>query len=328
MQIRTVIAAGLIGAGVMAPVVHAADAPAAVTLAAAPAQAAVAASNQAAVAAPAQSVTTSVPADQAATIAALTRENALLQEKLGALLSCSITSNDLATRNSQKLKEITSDVRAQRQTMSDFESYVKWMSGHVAGYSKYIQAGSVAARFAKVLPIPYAGQASMFTKFVSDAAVSLGAASVSINKYLGTSQQFLTRADGLDPNRPTYNQDVSDLVRFADQDLLKGMTDVQERLATTSQLSTSSLSFLESLNHYVGSTDEYWNKTKALLKSDEKAEKSFLSESTTALRNKAQAFNGKLKLFDATVKKSSPQIKALVAYDDLVRSVDSKFAKK
>lgn len=311
MQIRIVIAASLLGAGFMAPHAMASEALPAVSPATA---------LPAAVAVPQGQ-------DQAATIAALTQENALLQEKLKALQSCSITSTDLAARNSKRLKEITADVRAQRQAMADFESYVKWMSGHVAGYSKYIQAGSVAARFAKVLPIPYAGQASLFTKFVSDAAVSLGAASVSINKYLGTSQQFLARADALDPNRPNYNQEVSELVRFADQDLLKGMADVQERLVTTSQLSTSSLSFLESLNHYVGTTDEYWNKTKALLKSDDKAEKSFLAESTAALKNKAQVFNTKLQLFDATVKKTSPQIKALVAYDDLVRSMEPKLAK-
>uniref|UniRef100_A0A6S6M0K5 Uncharacterized protein n=1 Tax=Citrifermentans bremense TaxID=60035 RepID=A0A6S6M0K5_9BACT len=250
-----------------------------------------------------------------------------MQERLKTLESCSITSTELAARNGKRLKDIAGDVRAQRQGLADFEVYVKWMSGHVAGYSKYLAAGSVAARFAKVLPIPYAGQASMFTKFVSDAAVSLGASSVSLNKYLATSQQFVARVDTLDPARPNHAQEVSDLVRFADQDLLKGMLEVQDRLVTTSQLTTSSLSFLESLNHYVGSTDEYWAKTKALLKSDDKAEKSFLSESTTALRNKAQAFNAKFILFDATVKKAAPQIKSLVAYDDLVRSLDPRFAK-
>ena len=268
------------------------------------------------------------PAEQAAqTIAALTAENAQLLEKLKALEACSITSNELASKNVKHLKEIASDIRAQRQGLTDFEGYVKWMSGHVAGYNKYLAAGSVAARFAKVLPIPYAGQASLFTKFVSDAAVSLGSASLSINKYLGTSQQFLTRVDALDPAKGVNPQEVSALVRFADQDLLKGMQEVQERLVTTSQLTTSSLSFLESLNHYVGSTDEYWAKTKSLLKSDDKAEKSFLSESTTALRNKAQGFNGKFILFDATVKKTAPQIKSLVAYDDLIRDIDPKVAK-
>lgn len=317
MQIRTVIAASLLGACVAASAAQGAEATAAV-----PAVAAVPAAVPVA-------VTASAPAvDPAATIAALTQENALLQEKIKALQSCSITSTDLASRNSKKLKDITSDVRAQRQSMAEFEGYVKWMSGHVAGYSKYIQASSVAARFVKFFPIPYAGQASLFTKFVSDSAVSLGNASVSINKYLGTSQQFLSRADALDPNKPTYNQDVSDLVRFADQDLLKGMTEVQDRLITTSQLSASSLSFLESVNHYVGSGDEALSKAKSFLKSDEKAEKSYLAESTTSLRNKAQGFNAKLQLFDQTVKKTTPQIKALVAYDDLVRSMDPKFAKK
>lgn len=261
-------------------------------------------------------------------IAALARENALLLDRLKALESCSITSTELACRNTKKLKEIAADIRAQRQGLVDFEGHVKWMTAHVAGYSKYLSAGSVAARFAKVLPIPYAGQASLFTKFVSDAAVSLGVASASINKYLATSQQFITRADALDPAKEGNAPEVSELVRFTDQELLKGMLEVQERLVITSQLTTSSLSFLESLNHYVGSTDEYWSKTKSFLTSgDEKKEKSFLSESTSSLRNKAQAFNAKFVLFDGTVKKTAPQIKSLVAYDDLIKSMGPRVAK-
>ena len=259
---------------------------------------------------------------------ALARENALLQEKLKALEECSITSTQLASKNCKRLKDVAADIRAQRQGMADFEGYVKWMSGHVAGYSRYLSAGSVAAGFAKVLPIPYAGQASVFTKFVSRAAISLGEASVSIKKYLATSQQFLTRADALNAEKGDSAREVSELVRFADQELLRDMVEVQERLVSTAELTTSSLSFLESLNHYVGSTDEYWSKTKSLLKSgDDKKEKSFLSESTTALKNRAQGFNGKFKLFDATVKKDAPVIKSLVAYDDLIREIEPRLAK-
>jgi hypothetical protein len=262
-----------------------------------------------------------------AAVVALARENVLLQEKLKALEQCSITSGDLAAKNCRRLKDVAADIRLQRQGLADFEGYVKWMSGNIAGYSKYLSAGSVAAGFAKVLPIPYAGQASVFTKFVSNAALSLSAASVSINKYLVTSQQFLARADALDPAKGAPAQEVSELVRFADQDLLKGMIEVEERLTSTSELSASSLSFLESLNHYVGSTDEYWTKTKSLLKSDDKKEKSYLSESTSSLRNRALAFNGKFKLFSETVKKDAPLIKSLVAYDDLIREIDPKLAK-
>ena len=266
------------------------------------------------------------PAEEA--VVALTKENALLQEKLKALEGCSITTTDLAARNCKRLKEVAADIRLQRQGLADFEGYVKWMSGNVAGYSKYLSAGSVAAGFAKVLPIPYAGQASVFTKFVSNAAISLSAASVSINKYLVTSQQFLARTDALEPSRGVNAPEVSELVRFADHDLLKEMVEVQERLISTSELTASSLSFLESLNHYVGSTDQYWLKTKSLLKSgDDKQEKSFLSESTSSLKNRAQAFNGKFKLFDETVKKTTPLIKSLVAYDDLIRDIDPRIAK-
>lgn len=261
-------------------------------------------------------------------VVALSKENALLKEKLKALEESSISGTALASRNCKRLKDVAADIRAQRQGLVEFEGYVKWMSSNVAGYSKYLSAGSVAAGFAKVLPIPYAGQASVFTKFVANAALSLSAASVSINNYLATSQQFLNRADKLDAAKDVNPQEVSDLVRFADQELLKGMMEVQERLVSTSELSASSLSFLDSLDHYVGSTDQYWAKTKSLLKSgDEKKEKGFITESATALRNRAQAFNGKFKLFNETVKKNTPLIKSMVAYDDLVREIDPKVAR-
>ena len=263
-----------------------------------------------------------------AAVVALAKENALLQEKLHALEGCSISSNTLAAKNCRRLKDVAADIRVQRQGMADFQGYVAWMSTNIAGYSKYISAGSVAAGFAKVLPIPYAGQASIFTKFVSNATLSLSAASVSINKYLATSVQFLARADELDPSQGVNAQEVSELVRFADQGLLKGMVEVQERLTSTSELSASSLSFLESLNHYMGSTDEYWMKTKSLIKTgDDKKEKSFLSASTSSLRDRALAFNAKFRLFGETVKKDAPLIKSLVAYDDLIREIDPKFAK-
>jgi hypothetical protein len=260
---------------------------------------------------------------------ALANENALLKEKLKALEECSITSSALAAKNCKRLKDVAADIRAQRQGLAEFEGYVKWMSSNVAGYSKYLSAGSVAAGFAKVLPIPYAGQASAFTKFAANAALSLSAASVSINKYLATSQQFITRAEKLDPAKGVNPQEVSELVRFADQELLKGMVEVQERLVSTTELTASSLSFLQSLDHYMGTTDQYWARTKSMLKSgDEKKEKGFITESAAALKSRAQAFTGRFRLFDETVKKDGPLIKSMVAYDDLVREIDPKVAKK
>lgn len=276
---------------------------------------------------PAFAEPTPATADPSQAIAALTRENTLLQEKIKAFEGGGIiTSAELAARNTKRLAEVAAEVRAQRQWLAEFETYVKWMSGHVAGYNKYFAAGSVAARIAKVLPVPYAGQASLITKFVSDAGVSLGASSVCINKYLATSQQFIAKVDALQEKGGTP-RDVSAVVRFADQELLKEMTDVQERLVSTAQLASSSLAFLESVNHYVGSSDEMWTKTKSFLSSDDKKEKSFLAESIGSLRSKVQGFNGKYAQFDASVRKTAPQIKSLVAYDDLIREMEPKVAK-
>lgn len=256
---------------------------------------------------------------------ALKQEHLLLQGKLALLQGTpSLTRDTLAAKNLQRLKEIAADVKAQRQTMTDFETFVSWMSNNLSGYSRYIEAGSVAAGFAKVLPIPYAGQASMFTKFVSQGILSLNAASVSINRYLGTSQAFVARVDKLDAANPNV-ADVMEAGRFADEQLLKDMTDVQKKLASAGEVSASTLSFLESLNHYVGSTDEYWKKTKSFItRNDDKNEKSFLTDSITSLKTRAAGFNGKLQVFEEKAKKDAPLIKTLGAYGELIRELDGK----
>lgn len=262
-------------------------------------------------------------------IEALTNENALLREKLKAIeCTPAITCETLAQKNLRTLREISRDAKAQRQAMTDFEGFVKWMTTNLSGYAKYVQAGSVAAGFAKILPIPYAGQASLLTKFVSQGVLSLNAASVSINRYLGTSQQFVARVEALDTTKPANPAEISELARFADGELLRDMTDAQQKLTTTAEISTSALSFLESLNSYLGSTDEYWNKTKSLLsrKEADKKEKSYLSESIQYLRDGAGKFNARLKNFDETARKDGPLIKSVVAYDELVREMGPKTA--
>lgn len=260
-------------------------------------------------------------------IAALQKEKALLEEKLKALeCAPTVSGDELLKRNYRQLKELAQNTRAQRQTMADFEKFVTWMSGSLAGYEKYIQAGSVVAGFARVLPIPYAGQASVLTKFVSQGILSLNTTSASITRYLDTSQKFITKVDALDPAKGLDPARLAETARFADAELLRDMTDVQARLRSASEISSSTLSFLESVNHYVGNTDEYWAKTKAFVsrKDADKADKSYLSSSIEGLRNRAGGFNGKLKLFEETARKDVPLIKNAVVYDELVREMEAK----
>lgn len=257
----------------------------------------------------------------------LSRENAELREKLKTLENTpAIRCDTLADRNLRRLREISRDTKAQRQAMVDFEGFVKWMTANLSGYAKYVEAGSVAAGFARILPIPYAGQASLLTKFVSQGVLSLNTSSIAIARYLATSQQFVNRIEALDPAKPANPAEVSELAHFADGPLLKDMADVQQKLSATSELSASALSFLESLNAYIGSTDEYWNRTKSFLarKEADKTEKSFLSESIRNLRNGAGNFNARLRTFDETARKDAPLIKSVVAYDDLVREMEGK----
>jgi hypothetical protein len=162
-------------------------------------------------------------------------------------------------------------------------------------------------------------------KFVSQGIISLNNASVVISRYLATSQKFITRAGALDSAK---SAEVSDLARFADQELLKEMNDAQQKLAAASEISASSLAFLETLSSYAGNSDEYWNKTKSLLsgKKPDKKEKSFLAENIRNLRDRAGDFNAKLKLFDEITRKDGPLIKSVVAYDDLVRELGTRVA--
>ena len=260
----------------------------------------------------------------------LAEENAALKEKLKNLECAPIISRDeLARRNLVRLQGIAADVKGQRQSMADFEVYIKWMTGSLSSYSKYIEAGSAAASFARFLPVPYAGQAGLFAKFVSHFALSLNAASNSIDKYLKTSQQFVTRVEALDTAAPN-GAEITALNRFADEQLMRDLSETRARLVTTSELSASTLSFLEGMNHYMGSTDEYWNKTKSLLtrKDVDKKEKSFLTENIQSLKSKAASFNARLKLLEDTAAKEAPLIKTLVAYDELIRDLDTKVAKK
>lgn len=224
----------------------------------------------------------------------------------------------LSRKKAQRLKEIAADLRLQRQTTGDFERFVKWMSANLAGYNRYIQAGSYAGVVARFLPIPYAGQASIFTKFIAQFTLSLNAASVSITNYLNSSQKFIAMAEAIDPAKPIDDKVLADAAVFADQKLLKDMNDAQLKLAALSDLSAGALSFLESVNHYVSGTDEYWNKMKGVFKKDiDPKEKSFISESTSSLKTQADRFNGRLKTFEELGKKETAGVKSLAVYDEL-----------
>jgi hypothetical protein len=249
----------------------------------------------------------------------LQQDNELLTQKIKQLESVkAIPVEHLRLKKALRLKEIAAEVRLQRQSTSDFEGFVKWMSANLAGYTRYIQAGSYAAVVARILPIPYAGQASIFTKFVAQFTVALNAASVSITSYLNTSQKFIAMADVIDPQKSINEKSVSEAAQFADQKLLKDMNDAQLKLAAVSDLSSGALSFLESLNHYISGTDEYWNRMKGVFKKDvDPKEKSYISESTNNLKNQAGRFNSRLKVFEELGKKETAGVKALAVYDEL-----------
>jgi len=230
-----------------------------------------------------------------------------------------ITFESLRQKKIQRLREIAADVRLQRQATGDFQGFVTWMSTNLAGYNRYILAGSYAALVARVLPIPYAGQASIFTKFVAQFTMALNNASLAINTYLNSSHKFIAMVDAINPDKPVDQKAVIEASNYADQQLLKSMNDAQQKLATVADLSSGALSFLDALDHYMSNSDEYWNKAKGLFRKDvDPKEKSFVSESSSSLKSQAARFNGKLKTFEELGHKQAMRVKSLTVYDELL----------
>ncbi len=238
-----------------------------------------------------------------------------------------LTLDELHLKRFKRLKDVARSVSSQRDSMLEFDGYVKWMGGTLSGYSKYVEAGSFAAGFAKLLPIPYAGQAGQLSKFASHFALSLSGTSAAVRQYLASSQQFIAGVEALGQTATAGKEsEMAFLTFYADQQLTKDMFDLQVRLSTTSELSASALSFLISMQQYLGSTDEYWQKTKSMVsrKDVDKSEKGALAGSIDGLKARAEEFNKRLKIYDENVSKTVPQIAALIAYDELRQDIESK----
>jgi hypothetical protein len=237
-----------------------------------------------------------------------------------------ITLDELNQKRFTRLKDLSRAIGGQRETMLEFDVYVKWMGGTLASYSNYVEAGSFAAGFAKLLPIPYAGEAGQFSKFVSHFVLSLSGTSTAVRQYLSSSQQFIAGVEGIGASATGKESELASLTFYADQQLSRVMLDLQGRLAATSELSSSALSFLVSLQQYLGSTDEYWQKTKSLVsrKDSEHSERGAVAGSVDGLKFKAESFNKNLKVYNEIVDKVIPLIAALVAYDELRQDIESR----
>lgn len=237
-----------------------------------------------------------------------------------------LTIEELNRKRLQRLQDISREIKIQRESMADFDTYLKWMGGALASYGKYVEAGSFAAGFAKYLPVPYAGQAGQLTKFISHFALSISATSAAVTSYLNSSKFLVGGVEAIGTSPEGKESDLALLTFYADQQLSRDMIELRGRLESISSLSSSALSFLLGMQQYLGSTDEYWQKTKSLMsrKDAEKADKGALAGSIDGLRSRAEAFNAKLKQYDSMVSATMPRIASLVAYDELRQDMEAK----
>lgn len=239
-----------------------------------------------------------------------------------------LTLNVLQQRKLAKFHQVMDDIKAQRALIADFERYAAWMNSNLAAYNRYIQAGSAAAAITRFLPIPYAGQAAVFSKFVAQFSQTLGAASKSLDTYLQISQQVLTLAARLDPATPDPKS-LADVHTLADVDLLKATSEANQQLKNVADLSSGAQAFLVGLSNYLATGDEYLHKVKGVFKKEAaQQEKSFLTESIGNLKTQTELFNSRLKNFEILGGRISTAVKSLSVYDELAAETATASADK
>lgn len=239
-----------------------------------------------------------------------------------------LTLSVLQQRKLAKFHQVMDDIKAQRALIADFEHYAAWMNSNLAAYNRYIQAGSAAAAITRFLPIPYAGQAAVFSKFVAQFSQTLGTASKSLDNYLQISQQVLTQAARLDPAHPD-SKSLADVHALADANLLKSMYEANQQLKNVADLSSGAQAFLVGLSNYLATGDEYLHKVKGVFKKEAaQHEKSFLTENISNLKTQTELFNSRLKNFEILGGRISTTVKSLSVYDELAAETATASADK
>lgn len=228
-----------------------------------------------------------------------------------------LTRSVLQQRKLAKFHQALEAIKAQRALIADFERYAAWMNNNLAAYNRYIQAGSAAAAVTKFLPIPYAGQAALFSKFVAQFSQSLGTTSKALDLYLKNSQQIIEQASRLDGTKPDPKA-LAELHAAAETGLVKSMEEANRQLKGIAELSSGAQAFLVGLNSYLATGDEYLNKVKGVFKKESSHhDRNFLTESTSALKSQTELFNTRLKNFEALGTTINTTIKSLGVYDEL-----------
>ena len=206
----------------------------------------------------------------------------------------------IETQRYELVAQMNQQLIQQRAQVAEMERYASWMRTTIVSYNKYIQAGSTAAAVSRFLPIPYAGQAALFSKLLAQFSANLTSTSLALNRYGTTAQELQSKISKL----PTNHSESRDLqllsvYNYTDQSFLPAMDQTQQELNRIAELSTSTLAFLQSLHHYLSSGDEYMQKVKgAVFKKDsQRNEMSMLTENVKHLTDQTAIFSKRLETF-------------------------------
>ncbi len=106
----------------------------------------------------------------------------------------------IETQRYELVIQLNQQIIQQRAQVAEMERYAAWMRTTIVSYNKYIQAGSTAAAISRFLPIPYAGQAAIFSKLLAQFSANLTSTSLALNRYGTTAQELQLKISKLPAN--------------------------------------------------------------------------------------------------------------------------------
>lgn len=246
------------------------------------------------------------------------------QETSTPAMNASLPCLPLTTLHDQRRllhSDLAQQLAEQRAQVAAFETYAHWLKTNLGNYDRYIQAGSTAAAVSRFLPIPYAGQAAVFSKVLAQFSASLTSTSQALSSYHTEAKKLQAKLE-LCTSRNLNIQECNKGIQFAETTFLPAMEHTRNELTRVSELTGSTLAFLQGLHTYLTTGDAYMSKVKGVFKKEDKdKEASFISAQVKSLSQQAHQFSGRLTSFKQQGDAISMSVRTDVVYQNLLKSM-------
>lgn len=176
----------------------------------------------------------------------------------------SVTVAELARYSYDDLALTAAALRDDGRTVDDFGGFITAMKASVADYADMIKASAYLSNVVRVLPIPYAGEASTATKLASNTLLHLGNAAAALDRYKKSSAAFLYDFDRLDRATATPEQ-IARLAAFADDTVMNDARDLQTAMGRIASATAGMATAAQTVSRAMETTGDYLDQAKNLV---------------------------------------------------------------